>query len=210
MSANLMRASFCRKEAGSNMIGVLALQGDFSSHRKQLKMLGLESREIRNPSELSGINGLIIPGGESTTILKFFEKAPWKREITKFSKNFPVFGTCAGTILLAEHVENPVQGSLGLVPVRVVRNGYGRQKDSFYTEIKTEYFKNEPIKCYFIRAPLIKEILHPDVEVIARYDNNPVLIRYKNILCSTFHSELSDDLKIHQLFAEMATCMNLA
>ncbi len=205
-----MKANFCRKEAGNPVIGVLALQGNFQSHIRHISALGLSSAEIRKPEELDFADGLIIPGGESTTMLNFFKKAPWAKAISQFSLDRPVFGTCAGAILLAKYVENPEQESLGLVPVRIIRNGYGRQKESFYAELKSDIFGDIPIKCYFIRAPVIAEILDPEVDILACWKGSPVFIKYRNILCSTFHSELSDDLKLHRLFADMLKCTSLA
>lgn len=210
-----MKVSFCRKEDGSPFIGVLALQGNYRTHIDHLAKLGVNSAEIINISQLDDIDGLVIPGGESTTLLKFFEREPWEQAIRDFSAERPIFGTCAGTILLAKYVENPVQRSLGLVPVRIIRNGYGRQKESFYAELFSDTFPDAPVKGYFIRAPIIKDILDSETEVLAWLDNHPVLIRYGNILCSTFHPELSDDLRVHQLFTStckcrcMLKCMNL-
>lgn len=204
-----MKVSYYRKEAGNPIIGVLALQGNFKSHSDHLALLNIESVEIRRITELENIDALIIPGGESTTILKFFEKAPWKEKIKLFAEDRPVFGTCAGAILLSKYVSNPRQDSLDLIPISIIRNAYGRQKESFYAEIDSRLPENEKIKCYFIRAPIIDNILDPEVQVIAEYNNDPVLIRYRNILCSTFHPELSDDLKVHKYFLNMIKCMNL-
>jgi 5'-phosphate synthase pdxT subunit len=176
---------------------VLAIQGDFGKHADALARAGLESREIRRPEELAGVSGLILPGGESTTYLKFFEREPgWREALRDFAgSGRPVLATCAGLILLAARVENPPQPSLGVLDVDVVRNAYGRQLDSFIGTAADE--KGHAIEAVFIRAPKIARV-GPGVEVLAREREDPVLVRRKNVYGATFHPELSADPSLHR------------
>ena len=177
-------------------VGVLAIQGDFAKHAEALARAGVESREIRRPGELAGVSGLVLPGGESTTYLKFFEREPgWREALTQFAESGrPMLATCAGLILLASRVENPPQASLGVLDVDVVRNAYGRQVDSF---IGTASGEDGPMEAVFIRAPRIARV-GPDVEVVAREGDDPVLVRRENVYGATFHPELSDDPSLHR------------
>jgi 5'-phosphate synthase pdxT subunit len=176
---------------------VLALQGDFARHAEALARAGLESREIRRPEELAEVSGLVLPGGESTTYLKFFEREPgWRESLRAFARSGrPVLATCAGLILLASRVENPAQASLGLLDVDVVRNAYGRQLDSFVGTATDA--GGASIEAVFIRAPKIARV-GPSVEVLAREESDPVLVRSGNVFGATFHPELSEDPAVHR------------
>ena len=179
-------------------IGVLALQGDFDAHRRRLEQLGAEVVLITKPEQLDCIDGLVIPGGESSTLLKLLGEAGFEK-LKEFVRVKPVFGTCAGAILLATEVENPLQRSLGALDITVRRNAYGRQIDS---SIREGLFLGAPIEMVFIRAPKIARVGR-DVEVIASQGEDPVLVRQGSTLAATFHPELSDDRRIHQYFLNL-------
>jgi pyridoxal 5'-phosphate synthase pdxT subunit len=181
-------------------IGVLALQGDFDAHRRRLEELGAEVVLVKKPEQLSEIDGLVIPGGESGTFLKLLGEHGFAK-LKDFVRAKPTFGTCAGCILLAAEVENPKQAGLGALDITVRRNAYGRQIDS---SIREGRFLNDPIEMVFIRAPKIERV-GEGVEVIATEgsDRDPVLVRKGKTLAATFHPELSDDRRIHQYFLEM-------
>jgi 5'-phosphate synthase pdxT subunit len=185
-------------------IGVLALQGDFDAHRRRLEDLGAKVVLVKKPEQLDQIDGLIdgliIPGGESSTLLKLLGEAGFEK-LKQFVKSKPSFGTCAGAILLAAQVENPPQPSLGALDITIRRNAYGRQLDS---SIREGQFQNRPTEMVFIRAPKIERI-GKDVEIIATEGSkrDPVLVRQGKTLAATFHPELSDDRSIHQYFLEM-------
>ena len=175
----------------------MAIQGDFARHAEALARAGFESREIRRPEELDGVSGLVLPGGESTTYLKFFEREPaWPEALRTFAASGkPVLATCAGLILLAAGVDNPPQRSLGVLDVDVVRNAYGRQVDSFIGE--AERPDGEAVEAVFIRAPRIARV-GQGVEVLARTGGDPVLVRRDNVYGATFHPELSADPALHR------------
>jgi 5'-phosphate synthase pdxT subunit len=179
-------------------VGVLAIQGDFAAHARALGALGVEAVEVRRADELEGIAGLILPGGESTTMLKFLDEEKLGPAIKKFAGSRPVFGTCAGAILLAQEATSPRQASLGLIDISVERNGYGRQVDSFIARVETT-IEGGPMEAVFIRAPRIRRV-GAGVEVIARTDEDPVFVRQGNMLAATFHPELTGDLRAHRLF----------
>ena len=181
-------------------IGVLAIQGNFASHAQALAESGAEAIEIRNPGELANIDALILPGGESTTMLKFLERGNFLDALRGFAAEKPTFGTCAGAILLAREVRHPAQISLGLLDAVVERNAYGRQIDSSILTAPSS-LGPEPLEMVFIRAPRIVET-GPEVEVLARRDAFPVLVRQGHILAATFHPELSTDRRVHQLFVD--------
>jgi 5'-phosphate synthase pdxT subunit len=186
-------------------IGVLALQGDFARHRAVLGRVPVPTVEVRKPAELSGVGGLIIPGGESTTLLTLMEAGDFVPALRTFhASGKPIFGTCAGLILLAREVENPRQPSLGLLDVRVGRNAYGRQRDSFDAagEAHLEGFPT-PLPMVFIRAPRIRQV-GTGVQVLARHGGEPVLVREGTVLAATFHPELTDDGTVHRYFCAMA------
>lgn len=187
---------------GNIVIGVLAIQGDFVAHARALRRVGVEVTEVRRTDDLRRVDGLIIPGGESTTMLKFIAEEDLTNPIVAFAREGkPVFGTCAGTILLAREVSNPRQASLDLIDIEVERNAYGRQVDSFIADTDTA-IEGGPLEAVFIRAPRIRRV-GPNVEVLANLDGEPVLVREGNRLAATFHPELTDDQRVHRLFAEM-------
>ena len=178
-------------------VGVLALQGDFARHAEALGRAGLESREIRRVEELASVSGLVLPGGESTTYLKFFEREPgWGEALRQFAESGkPMLATCAGLILIAARVDNPPQASLALLDVDVVRNAYGRQVDSFVGTATDG--DGSSMEAVFIRAPKIARV-GPSVEVLAREASDPVLVRSENVFGATFHPELSEDPAVHR------------
>jgi 5'-phosphate synthase pdxT subunit len=181
-------------------IGVLAIQGDYAAHAEALAEAGAEPVEVRKPEQLAGLDGLILPGGESTTVLRFLEKRQFFDLLLEFCAAKPVFGTCAGAILLAREVRNPPQRSLGVLDAVVERNAYGRQIDSTILTAETT-LPGGPLEMVFIRAPRLVEA-GPAVEVLARRDGSPVLVRQGNLLAATFHPELSADRRVHRLFVE--------
>lgn len=184
-------------------IGILAIQGDFEAHAAMLGRLGVEHAYVRTPADLSGIDGIILPGGESTTHLKVMKEEGLFDALQQFAKNGGAFyGTCAGVILLANKVRNPEQDSLGLLDVSVLRNGYGRQLASEVHKGKT-ILHDEPVEMVFIRAPII-ESTGRQVEILAEDRGNPVLVRQGRILASTFHPELTSDPSIHAYFCKLA------
>ena len=187
-------------------VGVLALQGDFAAHASALARAGAEPVLVRDAGEFSEIDGLVIPGGESTTMLKLLHYDNLLEPLTQFAREKPVFGTCAGAILLARQVSNPGQESLGMLDIDVERNGYGRQIDSRVAEIEPEAEFRErsapgKLEAVFIRAPIIRRA-GPRTTVLARYRGDPVLVEEGRHLAATFHPELTKDSRIHQLFLE--------
>ncbi len=184
-------------------IGVLALQGDFDAHRRRLEELGAEVVLVRKPEQLDGIEGLVIPGGESGTFLKLLGDKGFEK-LKEFVRMKPTFGTCAGAILLADEVENPRQAGLGALNIRIRRNAYGRQIDSSIREGK--FFENDhhasPIEMVFIRAPKI-EYIGEGVEVLATEGKDPVVVRQGKTMAATFHPELSDDTRVHRAFLDL-------
>ncbi|MGD0939973.1 MAG: pyridoxal 5'-phosphate synthase glutaminase subunit PdxT [Terracidiphilus sp.] len=181
-------------------IGVLAIQGNFASHAQALTEAGGQAVEIRKPDQLAGLDGLVLPGGESTTMLRFLEKHRFFEALQGFCGTKPIFGTCAGAILLAREVLNPAQRSLGVLDAVVERNAYGRQIDSAIVTAETS-LPGGPLEMVFIRAPRIVET-GPGVEVLAEREGFPALVRQGIILAATFHPELSDDRRVHRLFVE--------
>lgn len=181
-------------------IGVLAIQGDYASHAQALAEAGAKPVEVRKPEQLAGLDGLVLPGGESTTMLRFLEKHRFFERLQEFCSAKPVFGTCAGVILLAREVLNPPQRSLGLLDATVERNAYGRQIDSAIVTAETS-LPGGPLEMVFIRAPRIAATGR-GVEVLAHRDGFPALVREHNILAATFHPELSHDRRVHRLFVE--------
>ena len=184
----------------SPRIGVLAIQGDYASHAEALVESGAEPVEVRKPDELAGLDGLILPGGESTTVLRFLEKLCFFELLEEFCRIKPVFGTCAGAILLAREVRNPSQRSLGVLDAVVERNAYGRQIDSTILTAETA-LAGGPLEMVFIRAPRFVET-GPGVELLATRDGSPVLVRQGRVMAATFHPELSADRRVHRLFVE--------
>ena len=184
-------------------IGVLAVQGDFEAHGRILEGLDAKPVWVRRHDELAGVEGVILPGGESTTMLKFLEEEGLESTLREFAaRGGAIFGTCAGAILLAREVSNPPQHSLGLLDAEVSRNGYGRQIASA-VRYEVTSLKDEPMEMVFIRAPIIESV-GPSVEVLASLGGKPVLVRQQNILAATFHPELTADTTVHALFLRMA------
>lgn len=186
-------------------IGVLALQGAFEAHVRVLELLGAETELIRTPAQLAALDGLIIPGGESTTIVKFLERGDFFDKLSEFVQTKPTFGTCAGAILLATDVANSNQRSLKALDITVERNAYGRQNDSAILRSETS-LEGGPLEMVFIRAPRISRI-GPGVETLAKRGDDPVLVRSDRLLAATFHPELSGDERVHRLFLDMAADM---
>jgi len=192
-------------------IGVLALQGDFDAHRRRLEQLGAEVVLVKKPEQLDEIEGLVIPGGESGTFLKLLGEAGFER-LKNFVKAKPIFGTCAGAILLASEVENPAQAGLGALNIRIRRNAYGRQIDSSIREgkflIDFNHHLNDspaagsPLEMVFIRAPKITRV-GEGVEVLATEGSDPVAVRQGKAMAATFHPELSDDPRVHKAFLDL-------
>jgi 5'-phosphate synthase pdxT subunit len=182
-------------------IGVLALQGAYDAHVKTLTALGATPRLVRTPEDLAGLCGLIMPGGESTTMLKFLERQDFFATLRAFVHTTPTFGTCAGAILLATQVLNPAQRSLAALDIAIERNAYGRQNDSIIFLDETA-LPGGPLEMVFIRAPRIVRA-GPAVETLATRDGFPTLIRQGHLLAATFHPELSHDPRVHQLFLDL-------
>ncbi len=181
-------------------IGVLALQGDFDAHRKTLEKLGAEVVLVRRPEQLDEIDGLVIPGGESSAFLKLLGEQGFTH-LAEFVRTKPTFGTCAGCILLAKEVENPAQQGLGALDITVRRNAYGRQLDSTIIESLTK-LEGGALEQVYIRAPRI-ERAGPQVEVLAEREGHPVLIRQGKTMAATFHPELSEDTRVHAEFLKL-------
>lgn len=186
------------KEEGKSRVGVLALQGDFEAHRRRLEELGAEVVLIKKPEQLDKIDGLVIPGGESSTFLKLLGEAGFEK-LKDFVRLKPVFGTCAGAILLAKEVENPSQQGLAAIDIDIRRNAYGRQIDS---SIREGAFEGSQIEMVFIRAPKISR-LGEGVEVLGREGSDPVVVRQGNVMAATFHPELSSDGRVHKAFLDL-------
>jgi 5'-phosphate synthase pdxT subunit len=184
-------------------VGVLALQGDFAAHAALLRDLGAEPREVRRVAELAGLDGLVIPGGESTALLRLMEDEPWFDALRAFHREGgALFGTCAGAILLAREVTGSVQPSLGLLDIAVERNAWGRQAHSFETALEAPGL-GEPLAAAFIRAPRIRSV-GPGVRVLARYRGEPVLVAGDRVLAATFHPEITGEARVHAHFLRPA------
>jgi len=181
-------------------IGVLALQGDFDAHRRRLEELGAEVVLVRNPKDFDGLDGLVIPGGESTTFLKLLGDETFLK-LNEFVHSKPTFGTCAGAIMLAREVENPRQPGLNAIDISIRRNAYGRQIDSTIVEAASA-LGGEPLEMVFIRAPRIESV-GKDVAVLAKRGDDPVLVRQGKIMAATFHPELSEDKRVHAEFLKL-------
>ena len=183
-------------------IGILAIQGDFEAHAKMLERMGVEYVYVRTPEDLTGIGGLILPGGESTTHMKMLAETGLDDAIRKMAANGGAFfGTCAGAILLAREVKGPLQASLGLMDITVVRNAYGRQLASDVFLLPTK-LSDEPLEMVFIRAPII-EAVGKDIEVLAERNGKPVLVQQGRMIAATFHPELTGDTTIHERFVKL-------
>jgi pyridoxal 5'-phosphate synthase pdxT subunit len=183
-------------------IGILSIQGDFAAHAATLHTLGAETLEVRTLADLHKSDALILPGGESTTQLQFLQEEGLFDAIRQFAaKGHPIFGTCAGAILLATQVKNPPQPSLALLDMAILRNGYGRQlaSDVFFGPTT---LKKDPLEMVFIRGPIIESIA-PGITVLANLNGSPTLVQKDNILAATFHPELTDDPTVHQHFLSL-------
>ena len=185
-------------------IGVLALQGDFAEHEAILRGLGAKAREVRLPRDLDGLDGLIIPGGESTTITRLLAMYNLLEPIRSFARARPVWGTCAGMIVMAKRATDLDREGLELMDISVERNAFGRQVDSFETDIEVKGIEGPPLRAIFIRAPLISEV-QPGVEVMAALeDGRVVAAKQGHLMVTAFHPELTDDDRMHRYFIEMA------
>ena len=184
-------------------IGILAVQGDFAAHAAMLAGMAVDAVEVRSREDLADCDGLILPGGESTTQLQFLLEEGLYDAIRKFAaEDKAIFGTCAGAILLASEVKNPHQESLGLLDMTVLRNGYGRQVHSDVVSGPST-LKKEPIEMVFIRGPIFERV-GPGLEVLAEYAGKPALVQKGRILAAAFHPELTNDTTVHQRFLELA------
>jgi 5'-phosphate synthase pdxT subunit len=186
-------------------IGVLALQGAFREHLDTLAAIGVEGVRVREPADLEGVSGLILPGGESTTMRQLIERWGLRQPILDLAASgAPIFGTCAGMIVLARDIAGGEEPILPLLDVRVERNAFGRQLDSFEADLRVDVLGSTPVHAVFIRAPVI-ERTGPDVDVLARLDDDRVVaVRERNVLATAFHPELAGETRFHRLLATMA------
>jgi 5'-phosphate synthase pdxT subunit len=202
-------------KVNGEVVGILAVQGDFELHAKMLDRIGARWRLVKHPSDLDSVDRLIMPGGESTTMLKFFEEEGLGPAILNFAgEGKPIFGTCAGAILLAKEVLNPPQSHLGLIDITVERNAYGRQIDSAVKQgtvegVSESGLPEHVMDMVFIRAPIIRRI-GEGVRVLGRSQGLPVLVEQDNILAATFHPELTTDETIHRYFVDKLDSSQLA
>ena len=179
-------------------VGILALQGDFEAHQKAVERAGARAIEVRTEAELAECDGLIVPGGESSTMLKLLDQEKLTVPLKSFAGRKPVYGSCAGAILLAREVTNPSQASLGLMDIQVERNAYGRQIDSRIARITPENGGGE-MEAVFIRAPIIRQV-GADVIILASYEGDPVWVEQGRHMVTTFHPELTTDPRVHRRF----------
>lgn len=197
-----------QKEAGSMKVGVLSLQGGVREHITILEKLNIDAVEVKNPSDLKDIKGLILPGGESTAngeILKFNNLFDPIKNIIK--QGIPTWGTCSGMVLLAKHIENDSRIHFGLMDIIVKRNAYGSQLESFYVEERILGVGDKPIPLVFIRAPYIIGV-GKDVEVLLEVENHIVAVKENNMIATSFHPELTDDVSFHKFFIELCKNVN--
>lgn len=189
-------------------IGVLALQGAVAEHIGMLRGLGVEAREVRHAQDCQELDGLLIPGGESTTLEKLVRRFGIDAAIKDGVANgMAVWGTCAGMILIAQEIEGgiPGQSGLGLFPMRVRRNAFGRQLASCEVDLPMASLGPEPFPAVFIRAPVATAVLHPDVQILAQWEDRTVALRYQRLLATSFHPELTGDPRLHQQFLTLAS-----
>jgi pyridoxal 5'-phosphate synthase pdxT subunit len=186
-------------------VGVLALQGDFAEHAHCLRQAGAEAREVRLPEHLAGLDGIIIPGGESTTIARLLEAYDLNAPLLRMAaEGLPIWGTCAGAIILAKRAPGLDRPNLALMDIGVQRNAFGRQIDSFEVDLSVPALGSAPFHAVFIRAPVITDA-GPGVDVLARLDDGRIVAAESgNLLATSFHPELADDLRFHRHFLEMA------
>jgi 5'-phosphate synthase pdxT subunit len=180
-------------------VGVLALQGDFEAHRRAIERAGAGALEVRTAAELDRCDGLILPGGESTTMMKLLEEEGLIEPLRRFGAHKPIYGTCAGAILLAREVTHPSQPTLNLMDISVERNAYGRQIHSRIARVPMN--GGDEFEAVFIRAPIIRAV-GPEVQVLARYQGDPVWVEQGRHMVTTFHPELTGDPRIHRRFVE--------
>ena len=182
-------------------VGVLAIQGDFLEHRQMLGRLAVQTREIRLPHELDNVDGLIIPGGESTTIAQLIDIYDFRKVLKqKADSGMPVWGTCAGMIVIADRLTDKRPEPLRLMDIDVSRNAFGRQVDSFETELEIEELNGAPFRAVFIRAPVVSRVGDGVKVLAATQDGRPVAVRQGHLLATAFHPELTDDSRLHELF----------
>ncbi len=186
-------------------IGVLALQGNFERHYKTLEELHQTPVLVKKASHLQDVAGLILPGGESTTHIKLLENSDLLPAIINlYQQKKPIFGTCAGLILISKTIINDSQFSFGFLDISVLRNAYGSQRESFAEDILIPTIGMPKFPCVFIRAPqIVNNIQQPDVEILAKFQDYPILVRQGSLLGATFHPEMTQDIRIHQLFINM-------
>ena len=182
-------------------VGVLALQGDFEAHRKQIERAGARAVEVRTAEQLAACDGLVIPGGESTTMLKLLGIENLLEPLREFGTKRPIYGTCAGAILLAREVSSPQQASLDLMDIGVERNAYGRQIDSHIAKIQIEEDGGGEVEAVFIRAPIIRRV-GSGARVLARHQGDPVWVEQGRHMVTTFHPELTADASVHKHFVD--------
>lgn len=181
-------------------IGILALQGAFAKHETMLQSLGVKTVQIRKPESLKQCDGLVIPGGESTTLTKLMHRYEFYEPLREFARSYPIMGTCAGTILLAQNVDDQRVTPLQLVDITIRRNAYGRQIDSFVTHIDSDCLPGGPaFRSVFIRAPKIERV-GPEAQVLMSLEDEAIMVQQEQVLALTFHPELTDDPRIHQYF----------
>ena len=187
-------------------IGVLAIQGDFLEHGKMLEAISIDWREGRLPDQLEGLDGLIIPGGESTTIVQLMDIYGFRDAIKRrSSEGMAVWGTCAGMIVIARKLLDRRPEPLGLMDIEVSRNAFGRQVDSFETDIQVSSIEGDPIPAIFIRAPVVTDV-GPEVEIIAKVeDGKPVAVTQGKLMATSFHPELTSDTRMHELFCRLSS-----
>jgi len=185
------------------LVGVLALQGAFREHQKALKACGVNTVQVRKPEQLDELNGLVIPGGESTTMGKLLLQFDLLDAIADLGrKGMPIFGTCAGLIMLAKDIIGSDQPRLGLMDIKVERNAFGRQVFSFESELDISPLGAEPFQGIFIRAPYVVDV-GPGVDIWAEYDSKIVCVKQDNLLAAAFHPELTDDIRLHRKFLDI-------
>jgi len=186
-------------------IGVLAVQGDFAEHAAMLRSIGVEPVEIRLPADLDGVSGLVLPGGESTTMRRLIDRWGLREPILELAeRGAPIFGTCAGMIVLSKDIADGDPPILPLLDVTVRRNAFGRQLDSFEGEVAVPVLGDQPVHGVFIRAPVVERV-GPEVDVLARLDDGRIVaVRERNIVATAFHPELASEPRFHRLIATMA------
>lgn len=184
-------------------VGVLALQGAYAKHIARLQAMGYQVKEVRRPEDLSGCDGLIIPGGESSTMMRQIEFIHFAKSLNEYSQSKPIFGTCAGLILMSKKIVSDPMIPFGWMDIEVERNAYGRQAESFTQEVEVHLEKKRKrVPAVFIRAPRIKKT-GPHVEILSKVEEEPILVREGFMLGATFHPELSGDTSIHEFFVGM-------